>query len=160
MTKKCVLVYITNIIIINFITLYYSYVIIYKIFYKKFKGDVKVDKVNVYEKLNLFSEHWSPKILGEINDAYVKVAKFKGEFLWHTHENEDEMFYVLKGLLTIKFRDKDVILNQGEFIIIPKGIEHMTFAKEEVHVMLIESKTTLNTGDVKNERTVEALDRL
>ncbi len=120
----------------------------------------KLDKVNVYEKLNLFNDHWSPKILGEFNDSYVKVAKFKGEFIRHTHENEDEMFYILKGVLTIKFSDKDVILNEGEFIIIPKGVEHMPVAKEEVHVMLIEAKTTLNTGDVKNERTVEDLDRI
>ncbi|MBV7271867.1 cupin domain-containing protein [Clostridiaceae bacterium UIB06] len=119
-----------------------------------------MDKVNVYEKLSLFNEHWSPKILGEVNASYVKVAKFKGEFIWHTHENEDEMFYVLKGVLIIKFRDKDIILNQGEFIIIPKGVEHMPVAKEEVHVMLIEAKTTLNTGDVRNERTVEELDRI
>lgn len=128
--------------------------------YKKFKGDVLMDKVNVYEKLNLFNEYWSPKILGQINDSYVKVAKFKGEFLWHTHENEDEMFYVLKGSLIIKFKDKDVTLNEGEFLIIPRGNEHMPVAKEEVHVMLIEAKTTLNTGDVKNERTVEELDRI
>jgi len=80
-----------------------------------------MDKINIYEKLNLFNEHWSPKILGEVNESYVKVAKLKGEFLWHTHENEDEMFYVLKGLLIIKFRGKDVILNEGEFLIIPKG---------------------------------------
>lgn len=88
----------------------------------------------------------------------MKVAKLKGEFLWHSHENEDEMFYVLKGLLIIKFRDKDCILNEGEFLIIPKGIEHMPVAEQEVHVMLIESKTTLNTGDVRNERTVEKLE--
>ncbi|BAH05537.1 cupin domain-containing protein [Clostridium kluyveri] len=119
-----------------------------------------MDKINVYEKLNLFNEHWSPKILGEINDSYVKIVKLSGEFLWHTHENEDEMFYILKGSLIVKFRDKDVILNQGEFLIIPKGIEHMPVAKKEVHAMLIEAKTTLNTGDVKNERTIEKLDRI
>lgn len=119
-----------------------------------------MDKINVYEKLNLFNEHWSPKILGEINDSYVKIVKLSGEFLWHTHENEDEMFYILKGSLIVKFRDKDVILNQGEFLIIPKGIEHMPVAEKEVHAMLIEAKTTLNTGDVKNERTVEKLDRI
>ncbi|MBU5676892.1 cupin domain-containing protein [Alkaliphilus sp. MSJ-5] len=119
-----------------------------------------MDKINVYEKLNLFNEYWSPKILGEVNESYVKVAKFKGEFLWHTHENEDEMFYVLKGLLIIKFRDKDVILNEGEFLIISKGIEHMPVAEEEVHVMLIEPKATLNTGEVKNERTVGRLEKI
>lgn len=119
-----------------------------------------MDKINIYEKLNLFNEHWSPKILGEVNESYIKVAKLMGEFLWHTHENEDEMFYVLKGQLIIRFRDKDVILNEGEFVVIPKGIEHMPVAEEEVHVMLIEAKTTLNTGDVRNERTVEKLDRI
>lgn len=117
-----------------------------------------MDKVNIAEKLSLFTEHWSPKILGELNESYVKIAKLKGEFLWHTHDTEDEMFYVLKGILTIKFRDKDVFLNAGEFLIIPKGIEHMPVAEEEVHVMLIEAKTTLNTGNVRNERTVEKLD--
>ncbi len=119
-----------------------------------------MEKVNIYEKLNLFTEHWSPKIIGEVNDAYVKIAKLKGEFLWHAHENEDEMFYVLKGVLVIKFMDKDVELSEGEFIIIPKGIEHMPVAEDEVHVMLIEAKSTLNTGDVINERTVENLDKI
>lgn len=119
-----------------------------------------MNKINVYEKLNLFNEHWSPKILGEVNESYIKVAKLMGEFLWHSHENEDEMFYVLKGQLIMKFRDKDVILNEGEFLIIPKGVEHMPVADEEVHVMLIEAKTTLNTGDVRNERTVETLERI
>ena len=118
-----------------------------------------MDKINIYEKLDLFNEYWSPKILGEVNESYVKVAKLKGEFLWHSHETEDEMFYILKGQLIIKFRDKDVTLNEGEFIIIPMGIEHTPVAKEEVHVMLIEAKTTLNTGDVRNERTVEELEK-
>lgn len=117
-----------------------------------------MQKVNIYEKLDLFNEHWSPKIIGEVNDAYVKIAKLMGEFLWHHHEEEDEMFYVLKGHLIIKFRDKDVHLDAGEFLIIPKGVEHMPVAPEEVHVMLIEAKTTLNTGDLVNERTVEALE--
>jgi len=107
-----------------------------------------MDKVNLYEKLNLFTEHWSPKIIGAVNESYVKIAKLKGEFLWLAHEHEDEMFYVLKGVLVIKFRDKDVELSEGEFIIIPKGIEHMPVAENEVHVMLIEAKSTLNTGDV------------
>lgn len=119
-----------------------------------------MQKVNIYEKLDLFDEHWSPKIIGEVNDAYVKIAKLMGEFLWHHHEEEDEMFYVLKGHLIIKFRDKDVHLDPGEFLIIPKGVEHMPVAPEEVHVMLIESKTTLNTGDLVNERTVEALEKI
>ncbi len=119
-----------------------------------------MDKINIGEKLNLFHEYWSPKILGEVNESYVKVAKFKGEFLWHTHENEDEMFFVLKGRLMIRFRDQDIILNEGEFLIIPQGIEHMPVAEEEVHVMLIEAKTTLNTGEVRNERTLEKLEKI
>jgi mannose-6-phosphate isomerase-like protein (cupin superfamily) len=120
----------------------------------------KMNKVNVSEKLSLFHEYWSPKIIGEVNESYVKVAKFKGEFLWHTHDNEDEMFYVVKGQLIIKFRDKDIILNPGEFLIVPKGVEHMPVAEEEVEVMLIETKTTLNTGDVKSEKTVENLEKI
>lgn len=119
-----------------------------------------MDKVNIREKLNCFHEYWSPKIIGEMNESYVKIAKLQGEFLWHLHEHEDEMFYVLQGVLMIRFKDKDVILNPGEFLIIPKGVEHLPVAEEEVHVMLIEAKTTLNTGDVRNERTVENLDRL
>jgi mannose-6-phosphate isomerase-like protein (cupin superfamily) len=121
---------------------------------------MKMDKINVCEKLNLFNEYWNPKILGEVNESYVKIAKLKGEFIWRIHENEDEMFYVLKGLLLIRFRNKDVILNEGEFLIIPKGIEHMPVAEEEVHVMLIEAKTTLNTGEVRNKRTVEKLEKI
>lgn len=119
-----------------------------------------MNKVNVSEKLSLFHEYWSPKIIGEVNESYVKVAKFKGEFLWHTHDNEDEMFYVVKGQLIIKFRDKDIILNSGEFLIVPKGVEHMPVAEDEVEVMLIETKSTLNTGDVKSEKTVENLERI
>lgn len=119
-----------------------------------------MEKINIEEKLNLFNEYWSPRIIGEVNESYVKLAKFKGDFIWHTHENEDEMFYVLKGILTIKFRDKDVQLHAGECIVIPKGIEHMPVAEEEAHVMLIESKTTLNTGNLVNERTVENLEKI
>lgn len=119
-----------------------------------------MDKVNIYQKLEKFNEYWSPKIVGEVNESYVKMAKFKGEFLWHTHDNEDEMFFVVKGQLIVKFRDKEVTLNQGEFLIIPKGVEHMPVAEEEVHVMLIEPRTTLNTGDVKNDKTVESLETI
>lgn len=119
-----------------------------------------MEKINIEEKLNLFNEYWSPRIIGEVNESYVKLAKFKGDFIWHTHENEDEMFYVLKGILTIKFRDKDVQLHTGECIVIPKGIEHMPVAEEEAHVMLIESKTTLNTGNLVNERTAENLEKI
>lgn len=116
-----------------------------------------MNKVNVEEKLSLFNEYWSPKIVGEVNESFVKLAKFKGEFLWHTHDLEDEMFYVVKGELIIRFRDKDVILKPGEFLIVPKGVEHMPVAEEEVEVMLIEPKDTLNTGEMISERTVENL---
>nr|WP_312577159.1 cupin domain-containing protein [Sedimentibacter sp.] len=117
-------------------------------------------KINFEEKFQLFNEYWSPKIIGELNDAYVKIAKFKDEFAWHIHENEDEMFLVLKGVLTVKFRDKDVCLQAGEMIIVPKGTEHMPVAPEEVQVLLIEPKSTLNTGNVLNDKTVEKLERI
>ncbi|OUQ88135.1 mannose-6-phosphate isomerase [Brevibacillus brevis] len=119
-----------------------------------------MEKVNVAEKFTLFHEYWSPKIVGEINDSYVKLVKLKGEFVWHQHENEDEMFLVVKGKLLIKFRDKDVWLNEGEFLIVPKGVEHMPVAEEEVHVLLLEPKTTLNTGDQVNEKTVTDLETI
>lgn len=119
-----------------------------------------MNKINIAEKFGFFNEHWSPKIVGEVNDAYVKLAKLKGEFFWHTHDNEDEMFLVVKGQLLLKFRDKDILLKEGEFMIVPRGVEHLPVAEEEVYVMLIEPKDTLNTGNVKNERTVENLDRL
>ncbi|HEY4611999.1 MAG TPA: cupin domain-containing protein [Bacteroidota bacterium] len=117
-------------------------------------------KVNLKQKFNLFTEHWSPKIAGEINDSYVKLVKFKGEFVWHHHDNEDEMFLVLKGRFLMKLRDGDVRIEEGEFIIIPKGVEHKPVADEEVHVMLLEPKTTLNTGNVRNEKTLEELPRI
>ena len=120
----------------------------------------KMDKINLAEKFQLINEYWSPKIIGELNDSYVKIAKFKGEFTWHTHYNEDEMFYVVKGMLTVKFKDKDICLQEGESIIIPKGIEHMPVAPEEVHVLLIEPKSTLNTGNIVNDKTVEKLERI
>lgn len=118
-----------------------------------------MDKVNVYEKLDLFDAYWQPRIVGAVNDSHVKVAKFLGEFLWHVHE-EDEMFYVLKGRLTVRFRDGDVPLGVGEFIIVPKGTEHMPVAEEEVHVLLFESKDTVNTGNVTDERTVANPERI
>lgn len=112
-----------------------------------------MEKVNITEKFSLFQDYWSPRIVGELNDAYVKLVKLKGEFVWHHHEAEDEMFLVLKGTLLIKFRDRDVWLNEGEFLIIPKGVEHMPVAEDEVHVILLEPKTTVNTGNVQNEKT-------
>ncbi len=112
--------------------------------------------VNIAQKFSLFNEHWSPRIAGELNDSHIKLAKLHGEFVWHQHENEDEMFLIVKGKLLIKLRDRDLWLNEGEFVIIPKGVEHCPVAEEEVHVMLLEPKSTLNTGDQQNERTVEA----
>jgi mannose-6-phosphate isomerase-like protein (cupin superfamily) len=119
-----------------------------------------MDKVNLAEKFALFSEYWSPKIAGEINDSYVKLVKLKGEFVWHHHENEDELFLVVKGKLLIKLRDKDIWLDEGEFVVIPKGVEHLPVAEDEVQVILLEPKTTLNTGNVQNERTVENVERI
>lgn len=119
-----------------------------------------MDAVNLSEKLSRVKEYWSPKIVGEVNDSYVKLVKFKNEFVWHHHESEDEMFLVLKGRMRMKFRDRDVIVAPGEFIIVPKGVEHMPVAEEVVHVMLFEPKTTLNTGNVRNERTLATLERL
>lgn len=112
--------------------------------------------VNINQKFILLKEYWSPRIVGELNDSYVKLAKLKGEFVWHQHENEDEMFLVLWGKLQIKLRDGDVWLNEGEMVIIPRGVEHCPVAEEEVHVLLLEPKSTLNTGNVQNERTVDA----
>lgn len=117
-----------------------------------------MDKVNLKDKLKKFDQLWSPKIIGEMNELYIKVAKLKGEFVWHHHDNEDEMFYVVKGKLVIKMRNKDIKLEEGEFYIIPKGIEHLPVAEEEVHVMLFEPKSTLNTGNLRNERTQDNLD--
>ncbi len=109
-------------------------------------ADIKV--VNINEKLSLFNEFWNPKIVGGFNNHKVQVVKLKGEFVWHHHDNEDELFLVIKGQLTIHFRDRDVLVNEGEFIIIPHPIEHKPEAKEEVHIILIEPKETLNTGNV------------
>ena len=117
-------------------------------------------KVNVQDKLNLFQEYWTPKIVGDLNDSHIKLAKLSGEFTWHKHDNEDELFFVIKGKLLIKLRDQDIYLDEGEFLIIPKGVEHMPVAENEVHVMLIEPKTTLNTGDISNKFTKEKLDRI
>ena len=113
-----------------------------------------MDAVNLRDKFNLFDEFWSPRIAGELNDSYVKLAKLRGEFIWHHHDDEDELFLVVKGRLLIKLRDRDIWLEEGEFLIIPKGVEHKPVAEEEVHVVLIEPKSTVNTGNVESERTV------
>lgn len=113
-----------------------------------------MNKISLQEKFSKFSELWSPKIIGEINDSAVKIAKLKGEFLWHAHESEDEMFYVFRGALTVKLRDGDIQLQQGECVIIPRGVEHMPVAQDEAWVMMIEPKGTLNTGNAQSDRTV------
>ena len=112
-----------------------------------------MEKVNLANKFGLFQEYWSPKIVGELNDSYLKLAKLKGEFVWHHHEAEDELFLVVQGRLLIKLRDRDILLDEGEFVIIPRGVEHCPVAEEEVHVLLLEPKSTVNTGNVQNERT-------
>jgi mannose-6-phosphate isomerase-like protein (cupin superfamily) len=119
-----------------------------------------LEKVNLSDKFRLFDEHWSPKIAGEVNDSYVKLVKFQGDFVWHKHDEEDEMFLVVKGSIVIRLRDGDVRLEEGEFVIIPHGVEHMPVAEEEAHVILFEPKTVLNTGDVRSERTREVLGRV
>lgn len=116
--------------------------------------------VNLAEKLAGFREHWSPRIVGELNGQQVRLAKLHGEFVWHFHEHEDELFLVLKGTLLIRLRAGDVTLREGEFLIVPRGVEHQPVAEEEVHVLLFEPATTLNTGNVRTERTVEQLPRL
>jgi mannose-6-phosphate isomerase-like protein (cupin superfamily) len=117
-----------------------------------------VDKVNLTEKFALFDEYWSPKIVGGLNGQYVKLAKLKGEFVWHHHEAEDELFLVLEGRLIIRLRDRDVVLDPGEFLIVPRGVEHKPVAEKEVRVLLFEPMSTLHTGTVRTERTVDKLD--
>ncbi len=114
------------------------------------------DKVNLAEKFGRFSEHWTPRIVGEVNDFYIKLVKFQGEFLWHRHDTEDELFLVTRGAFTVRLRDREVPLSEGEFFVVPRGVEHMPVAPEEAEVMLIERKSTVNTGDAGGERTVEA----
>jgi len=119
-----------------------------------------MDVVNLAAKLAVFSEHWSPKIVGELNGQHVKLAKLSGEFVWHHHEQEDELFLVLKGRLVIELRDRSVELEEGEFFIVPRGVEHRPIARQEVHVLLLEPAATLNTGNLRNERTVDTLERI
>jgi mannose-6-phosphate isomerase-like protein (cupin superfamily) len=110
-------------------------------------------KVNLAGKFHLIEDYWSPKIVGELNGQYVKLAKIQGEFVWHHHENEDELFMVIEGKLTIQLRHRQILIEKGEFIIIPGGVEHRPVADEIVHLLLFESKTTLNTGNVRDEKT-------
>ena len=113
-----------------------------------------MQKVNLKEKLALFDAHWTPKIVGELNGQYIKVAKLQGEFVWHDHEAEDEMFLVIQGTLTLQFRDREIALREGEFCIVPRSVEHRPVAENEVHVMLFEPKATLHTGNVQSDKTV------
>ena len=119
-----------------------------------------MEKVNLAAKLAQFSDKWQPKIVGELNGQHVKLAKILGEFIWHHHDNEDELFLVVKGRFRMEFRDRHVWLEEGEILIVPRGVEHRPVAEEEVHVLLFEPASTLNTGNVENERTVAVLDRI
>jgi mannose-6-phosphate isomerase-like protein (cupin superfamily) len=119
-----------------------------------------MNKINVAEKFSQINEMWSPKILGEVNDSYIKAVKFIGEFVWHHHDNEDEMFMVISGKLRMKFRDREEIVGPGEFIIVPRGVEHLPVSDQETQVLLFEPKSTLNTGNVRNERTLAELEKL
>jgi len=119
-----------------------------------------MDKINLREKFNLFSEYWSPKIIGELNGQQVKLTKIKEEFVFHHHDDEDELFMVIKGKLAMEFRDKTVEVNEGEIIIVPKGVEHKPVADEETWVMLFEPASTLNTGNIVNERTKSQLEMI
>lgn len=116
----------------------------------------KISVVNISAKLAQFTDHWSPKIVGDVNDCHVKLAKLKGDFVWHHHEHEDEMFLVIKGRLRMKLRDRELVVTEGEFVIVPRGVEHLPVADEEVHVMLFEPKGTVNTGNLSNRRTVKS----
>ncbi|MCY4447396.1 MAG: cupin domain-containing protein [Chloroflexi bacterium] len=116
--------------------------------------------IDLADKLSQFDEYWSPRIIGEVNESLVKLAKLNGDFVWHSHEQEDELFLVLKGRLTIRFRDRDVHLEEGQMVIVEKGIEHQPVAESETHVLIVEPRSTLNTGNVVNERTVADLERI
>jgi mannose-6-phosphate isomerase-like protein (cupin superfamily) len=123
-----------------------------------------MDKTNLAQKFSLFSDQFSPKIIGEVNDLHVKLVKLQGEFVWHHHDVEDELFFVVKGALKMAVRDggseREIVILPGEFLIIPHGVEHRPSADEETHIMLLEPKTTLNTGNVESERTVRQLQRI
>ena len=119
-----------------------------------------MEKVNIKEKFSLFSDQWSPKIIGQLNGQDVKLAKLEGEFVWHDHKDEDELFYIVKGTLTLEFRDKVVHLNEGEMLIVPKGVEHKPIAKEEVWVLLFEPSNIKHTGDVQHELTKKNFEKI
>jgi mannose-6-phosphate isomerase-like protein (cupin superfamily) len=117
-----------------------------------------MEKVNLADKFSLFHDYWHPRIAGELNDSHIKLVKLKGEFVWHRHEAEDELFLVVKGKLLIKLQDRDIWLDEGEFVVIPRGVEHLPVAEQEVHVLLLELKSTVNTGNVQNDKTVADLE--
>lgn len=117
-------------------------------------------KINLKQKFNLFNDHWSPKILGDLNGQQVKIAKVKGEFVWHNHAEEDELFFIVKGTLKIEFKEETITLNEGELLIVPKGVDHNPVAEEEVWLLLFEPASTKHTGDTKSEKTVEIFDRI
>ena len=119
-----------------------------------------METVNLKEKFSRFSDHFNPRIIGEVNDCQVKAVKLKGEFMWHHHDVEDELFLVVKGTLRMKLRDREAVVREGEFLIVPRGVEHCPVADDEVHLVLIEPKSTLNTGTITNERTVAQLERI
>ena len=119
-----------------------------------------MEVVNIKDKFNLFTDQWSPKIIGQLNGQDVKIAKLQGEFVWHDHKNEDELFYILKGTLQIEFRDKISTLNEGDMLVIPKGVEHKPIAKEEVWVLLFEPSNIKHTGEVKHEFTKETFEKI
>ncbi|MEM7048239.1 MAG: cupin domain-containing protein [Acidobacteriota bacterium] len=119
-----------------------------------------MDKINLRQKLTQIDQHWQPRLVGELNGQHVRLAKLQGEFVWHHHEDEDELFLVLEGRLLMRLRDRDVWLEEGEMFIVPRGVEHLPVAEEEVHVLLFEPASTLNTGNVRNERTVEEINPL
>jgi mannose-6-phosphate isomerase-like protein (cupin superfamily) len=121
---------------------------------------MKIEKVNIEEKLNRIDDYWNPRIVGELNGQHVKLTKVSGEFIWHKHEEEDEMFLIISGDFIMELRDGSIPVKPGEFIIIPKGVEHRPVAKGEVHLMLFEPASTLNTGNVKNELTKEKLEHI
>ena len=122
--------------------------------------DQTIPAVNIQEKLALFHDHWNPRIVGELNRQHVKLVKFLGEFVWHQHDHEDELFLVVKRRFRMEYRDRHVWLNEGEFLIVPRGVEHRPVAEDEVYVLLFEPATTLNTGNVVNELTIQELERL
>lgn len=119
-----------------------------------------MDKINLLQKFALFDDTWSPKVVGELNNQHVKLVKLHGEFVWHKHDHEDELFFVVKGVLNIEFHDRTEVLHEGELLIVPRGVEHKPIAENEVWVLLFEPATTLNTGDIRNERTKEILDTI